>query len=583
MKRLSVIGMIVSISAITINADYRNWYGAYSIFHYPSNLAIHNSPFFDLLLPYAGLELGNTFISLDVYNHYAMLDSFTSQNKVGLLRKFGEPFRLQADVSTIPFGVSIGNFGIAIRGVGGLYGTISNDILDLVLNGNELGRVYDLSDTRVSALGFVQLSLARAIRIMNVTAGLSVGYLYGFFHGEIEDHTGRFVSDSSYLEAGASIKYRYSTGGDGLTTSLSVGREIGENTTVSLGLENLFSRMRWTKDATQGVARVHIHRFNLLDLTDALFLDTMIFDTTYEYKESYDTKLPLILRVGVRQEFERFPLTLFLGYNQGFSNTAISSMRPRFSLLTQFNHISFLPLRLGLRTGGTAGIEYNIGMGLSLWLFYLDIDYATHGGWFAGSKGHGFKLALGLRSRVRPEPEEAIAEDIAPEGEKILITILDEVTQRPLGNIEFSIKDAKGKIDTFRTDSEGRFSQVFVEGVYELIVEPKNYEPHSSMLNLILGTVSIHEIKLTPLTGGMRGSIIDTETKEALTAIVSIYDTLGNLIKEVESDSRGAYEVWLTEGSYIVKVTAEGYIPEESTIFIKAGRRYIKDYILKRE
>jgi outer membrane protein OmpA-like peptidoglycan-associated protein len=647
MKRISIATLMLFF-AFTVNADFHDWYGVYSIFHYPSNLALYSTPFFDMVLPYAGLGFGNTFISLNDYNHYAVLDSFTTQDKIELLKKFGDPFKLRVNVNSIPFGISIGNFGIGVKGIGGTYGTISKDILDLALNGNELGRTYDVSNTYLDALALVQISLAGAIRIKNVTGGLSVGYLYGLLHGDIEDLAGRFVSDSSYLETGDTVKYRYSTGGKGFATSLSLGGNIGYNTTVSLGLENLFSSMQWTKEATQGVAYIHVNKFDLLNLTDSTFRDTMICDTSYEYKRSYGTKLPLILRVGMRHKFEQVPLTLFLDYEQGFSNTCISSTTPNIALLTQFNPISFFPLRVGLSTMNPGGIGFNLGTGLSFSQIYFDIDYTTRGGWFSGSKGHWLSIASGLRSTVnsvvkgtikdsitmqplitkiealsrgktiqdvtdeygryritipegrtmirisktnyksytkeiRLRPRETVVENIllSPKGGEVLITILDKLTQKPLSNVGFSVEDMRRKKkNIFQTDSKGKFSDMFVQGVYELAVEHKDYKPCKTMITVKPGRVLSEKVELVSIIGRLRGKLMSAKTGESLVGKISICDTLANLIEEVETDSNGMYDTKLPEGLYTAKAVVEGYIRQESTLFVEGGKENIKDFMM---
>ncbi len=559
MKKLSITVLLLFFT-LNAGADFHDFSGVHSIFHHPSNLALSTTPSFDIL-HYVGVELGNTCISLSDYNHYAVLDTLYEDDKRELLEKFGNPFRLTGYVNSIPFGISIGNFGLAFRGFGGAYGTISKDILDLILNGNELGRIYDVSDTRAEALAFAQASLAYAFKLKDFTLGMSAGYLYGFYHAGCEDHRGKFISDSSYLEAADTIRYRYSQGGQGFSSSFSIGKELGYNTTISVGFENVISNVKWTKDAKYGYSMLHTEKINFFDIIYGDEMDSTVCDTSYEYEKDYQTTLPLIFRVGAKHNFERLPITLFFDYEKGFSNTAISSTTPKISLLAQFRPIGFIPLRwffplrFGISTGNPAGVGINLGTGLSFSRIYLDVDYATWSGWFAGSKGHTLSIAMGIRSSV---------------GALIEGVIRDSISRIPLAaKVEVS---SKGKIYEDVTDEEGKYAIRFPGGSALISISHPGHEEFSKEIRLKPRERLLEDILLAPVVVEILIAMMDSITQTSLSDVEFYARNIETEdIDTLKTDTEGKIGKTFICGIYEIFIEKGGYKTYRDTINVESA------------
>ena len=569
-KVMAILMLPALLFAFQITPNNGEWHGmqgqmgAYSIFYSPQNLASKYNPSFTLYLPFIQAGFTNNFLSLSLWNEFAPKDTFYDEDKAKLMDALGKKgFELATGVGLMPLGLSFGNFGLGVRGVAGAYGLVARDIFELGLYGNELGRTYNFGDADGEGIAYVETSVGAGFNIpvgeRKIDAGLAFGYIYGGFYGEVTKHTGKFVSDSSYLEVIDTVEYRYALGGSGFTMRLGASTEINKKLTVGLSLDNLISSINWTKETKHGVAYVNVDKFNLFDLKDTTFADTFVRDSSYDYEGSFKTSLPIILRVGARYDFENAPLTLYADYTQGFKKTAISTTTPQVSIGGEYSPVSFLPLRLGFTLGGYQGFSFSAGFGISLPFYFLDIGYSASRGLFYGAKGHTITLAMGFRTPVYGEIKGSIKDSLTLEP---LIATLEVETPK--------------KSFTMKTDSLGLFKFKVHPGKTHIKILKKDYETREIFVDVDLKEKVRLDIKLRPLTAPFVATFVNSVTQEPVSGInVNIENELGG-VEIFTTGPDGKVSTNLKEGAYTIKVEAEDYLPFQDVITVKAGETVAK-------
>lgn len=72
------------------------------------------------------------------------------------------------------------------------------------------------------------------------------------------------------------------------------------------------------------------------------------------------------------------------------------------------------------------------------------------------------------------------------------------------------------------------------------------------------------------------GTVIDTETKERLSAMITLPDTV------VETDAMGNYDIQAIPGTFVIRAFSEGYIPQDQNIFIESGEKLFISFELEK-
>jgi len=130
------------------------------------------------------------------------------------------------------------------------------------------------------------------------------------------------------------------------------------------------------------------------------------------------------------------------------------------------------------------------------------------------------------------------------------------------------------------TDSLGKVSKKYLEGVYSIKVEEANYKPIYETFDIKPLEVTTKNFTIVPVEGEIIGRVIDAKTLSPLLATVEIYDSTGNLIETMNTSEKGEFSLRLKEGLYKVKAQAEKYIPYETNFVIEGGKKTTKDIAL---
>ena len=149
-----------------------------------------------------------------------------------------------------------------------------------------------------------------------------------------------------------------------------------------------------------------------------------------------------------------------------------------------------------------------------------------------------------------------------------------------VADADVSLLNGENTIATAKTDDEGDF-EITIDGIlngdYTLEVEKEGYETYSATVNFTNGKASNQDINLRRqsteatitgmITGGLTGSLVDG-------AEVKLYN--GDEAVAATETFYGQYSLTISnpaEGSYVLKVAADGYEPYEGEPFeLKAGQ-----------
>ena len=141
-----------------------------------------------------------------------------------------------------------------------------------------------------------------------------------------------------------------------------------------------------------------------VDYLDTLFAAPGSNVEEYEQLDEVKAYVPVILRAGVARTFFDNKLTWVFDWEQGFTNTAISSTTPRISTGAEYRPIGkWIPIRAGMSIGGRTGHFASLGIGFNLGPFSWDIAMINEGAFtpfevpFASrAKGIGFSTQMRL-------------------------------------------------------------------------------------------------------------------------------------------------------------------------------------------
>ena len=422
--------------------------GIYSFGTNPANLAIPTDHSVDLSLvipiPNINAFTRNDFLSWQDYNYYfsgvpgqngdVIARDLTNEDKTNFKSLFakGSDFNTFVSANLLALSVSLGEggaFGFAITDVGGVNLTIPKDLVDLAVDGNEIGRVYNIDDFKLKAsyLREYSFSYARELgdifgnNFLHLTGGLSLKIVSGLGYLQTQasssnietltDNSIRLQSDvvadiavspdyginwsfdSSTDNRSSNISPFPQSAGSGFGVSFGLAAQIDSVWSVGFALTDLGS-VTWDKETVQYAS---FGSFLVTSVTDSAqrqnFSDSLKFKGSYS--TGFSTSLPGALRVGVSMKMDN--LLLVLGYNQGFNDEPFNTTKPRVSIGAEWKPFEILPLRSGFSFGGVEGFKWSFGFGLDFGLLEMNFASTNFGTMLSGNSGKGLDVSLGSR------------------------------------------------------------------------------------------------------------------------------------------------------------------------------------------
>lgn len=403
--------------------------GIYSIGINPANLSRINEESFEFSslfpLPFLSFHSGTDFLSMEQFNYYfggvgGKARYLTEQDKKNFNDLFTDGGFIFSSISASLFSIAwkpsvdAGTFAFALNDFFGGNATIPQAIIELGLNGNQLGRKYNFNDEMIKSWWIRNYAISYSREFDNesddwakkIFAGISLKLVHGFYYAGLEEsnmslETGTYnqiqgqaaMTGYSSFSDNFGVKYDFDSSehqssfslfmppaGKGFGIDLGLSFLLEENMIASFAITDI-GGISWTKNAAKFSSQGEVV---IDDLTNETQLDSLKdkFIGKGEKVNSFSTGLPTALRFGFSYFFneqENFiPGTLLLGvdYNQGFNDLPGNSKAPRFSIGFEWKPGDWIPyLRSGFSAGGAEGFGWALGLGMNSPI--IEFNFAT--------------------------------------------------------------------------------------------------------------------------------------------------------------------------------------------------------------
>ncbi len=384
------MGMAGAYGAVAHGADAVNWN--------PANLGLVLTSGFTLQMPGMGMRVLNSSFGLADYNRYngAVL---AQEEKAEILSKIPDDgLKLIVHGGGMLTAASISRLALALRLRASSDLVISRDLFELVLNGNELGREYDFSQSAGSgwAMADVSISYGQAFYVPyfnDFAVGVSLHWLKGLGMAEVLESRGRVLTDFEGLSGDGFAKLRTASGGNGFSIDIGLAGITKNNVVLSLAVLNLASQVRWDQEV-----RIYEYGIRADSLTvEALVnkeADSLITDLQEDYPgKAFTRNLPPELKFGAAYALSDWLLSGQL--IQALQKAPGINRVPYVALGAEWRRLSFLPLRFGLAFGGAHQLSASLGFSLRIGPFSGNFAFQTINQ-LIPSKGTGYGLAMDM-------------------------------------------------------------------------------------------------------------------------------------------------------------------------------------------
>lgn len=362
----------------------------------PANLGLSDNPKFSLTIIGAQSGAWNNSISLGMYNKYNG-EYLTDSDIEDILNSIPDNgFRSNTEVFINALSFSVGQFSLTIGVRGGGYANAAKNIFKMPLTGTEINKIYNLSDTDGSflAAGMVGFSWGEPLEVdfaEEFTVGGSLNFYFAGAYGNAD--TTEFTIDSRPY--GIDLKGLYAltyanNGSLGFGLNLGSAARLDDKWTVSLGLSNILSSVPFSKNVKTEKGRFILDSLNVL--TD---FDEDAQDTSWTVDAaSFSARFPAVLHLGCA--YREGDVIMSADYHQTFTRGIYGSTNPQLSVGTEWQGVSWLPLRMGVVMGGYVGFGTSFGFGIRPGGFVFDLGYMSRGFLISPQNSKGIIIAVNI-------------------------------------------------------------------------------------------------------------------------------------------------------------------------------------------
>ncbi len=365
----------------------------------PANLGLTTRKTYRINLVSFGFGLSNNSFGKEHYDLYngAHLSEQDKQDILAAIPNDGLLFNLDTEVQALGF--SFGSFAFTASGLAASDFSVSKDVADLILNGNEFERMYEIGDTEGEGYGISSFAVSTAFRldvpaIREFAIGISAKYLYGLAYAKVVEAASEITTDIDGVHTNGRVVIDRSFGGNGYAFDVGAAAKLSRRWSVSLGVNNVINELNWSQDTKRftysfRADSLNVERVGQSDI-DSLFVDS---DETIDI-DPFKTKLAPELRFGLARASKHF--TFGFDFTQGLTQRVGVSTKPRMAMGAELRLLPFLPMRAGTSTGGKNGFSTSAGFGLDFSVFTWDFALLSRNGAF---NGKGLGVAFGWMFR----------------------------------------------------------------------------------------------------------------------------------------------------------------------------------------
>lgn len=425
--------------------------GVYSIGINPANLAINKNNFIDFttVLPFPSLAInsGTDFLSLDELNYFfggvdgepRILTEADKEKFNSLIQDGGLVFA-NVSFSLFSFGINvsdeIGAFAFSVQDIAGAKIYIPQALTDVALNGNPIGKIFDLDDANVKVWWIRNYSLSYARNVVEsvsssfdrMTVGATIKLIHGYsyigtdhFHyrvttGSSNEITGTtdLLGYSAFSDAFGvkydfdSVKHSGSMGVFPSPAGTGFGVDLGISATknnwgFSIALTDL-GKINWSKNAAEFSSFGEVY-FD--DVSSQAQMDSLEERLTGESKKinHFTTGLPSALRIGTSYLFSEgdVPGSLLLAFDcdQGFNDLPGNSKYPRLSVGAEWKPMDWIPyLRTGFSYNTEFGFNWGFGLGVDIKIVELHFASSDMQSFFTPNQATHLSFSFGSRWKL---------------------------------------------------------------------------------------------------------------------------------------------------------------------------------------
>ena len=429
------VGTTDARSSAMANTSVVTSNGLYSLGNNPANLFIGSSNkkvelIVPIPLPAVSAKAGTNFLSKNEYDYFfgeEFVDEdgkktgryLTEVDKERFKDLFSDGGSLYGDVKYIMFGVAVtpnqkfGTIAFSISDVISANSTFPNDIIDLGMDGNSTGRVYNFNDAKMNAwwLRKYGFSYARNLNIFpffkEFSFGLTMNIIQGFAYVGVdhvktelttgEDNTitgrGEFLAYSSFSND-FNVKYDFDSllvkkdakvspfpqsSGGGFGFDFGFNATLNEVMSIGFAVTDI-GKITWNKNVAEFSSNKPIFLDDLTseDQRDSL-VDALTGKGSGKYISEISTDLATAMFLGmslqVDKMFGNFPgkMLVALAFNKGFNNQPRNSTKPNFSLGVDWRLTKVFAVRTGFALGGVENFGWGFGFGLDFGLIEMNL------------------------------------------------------------------------------------------------------------------------------------------------------------------------------------------------------------------
>lgn len=565
-------------------------------------------PNFYFSIPYLKAQITNNWLNLNIYNTY--VNSFITDNdKSYLLSEIdGRNFFLwgYSDLSVF---INYKGFYLGAENSGGSYfATRTNDPIEFLLNANnQVDKIYDLSIDKLQSLSYIQYFLGYAYRYKDVIFGLRLNYLQTTPYLEVNSNI-NLDNAKHYLASFDTINIKYYAGGDGLSADLGFLYEPkGKGWFLGFNIRNLLSNINFsnnwkfpfykpdfqrdsiwvikgyyqkTSDTTAEFVKTdsfllyispeeafELQLIGMLDSINVLrliFADTsnkslIVNDAIYNRNVIKNYRIPPVfaLDFGYRDLTNKYGFNF--AYIQGFSESFISTKKPKFLASAFYKIFKFLPLGFYISLGGREKFEFGLNGGLDFNYWILNMGWDWSRGFSYSAKGHRVYLESAFKSPIKG---------------KLEIKVIDSLTNKVIANAEVNILRGTKSLRKLFTNYEGLVTLNLEPDKYKIEVSARNYISKIDSIEVIPKTINTKIIKLMPAGGLLNIVVLDSISR----------DTLKN-VKVVINDSSyeyngGILKAFAKEGPAQIRAFKDRYKDYYSVLDVKIGDSINKEILM---
>ncbi len=425
--------------------------GVYSIGINPANLVYSQNHSIEissvLPLPFISLRTGTNFASINDINYFfgkvngqsRYLNNADKQRFNDLFNN-GGLILANIGMSLLSFsykaGPDIGAFAFSINDAVAGRVNIPKALIEIGLNGNPVGKEYDLSDGQAKAWWIRDYSLSYAKNLKNVfsnifnkfSAGVTFKYVNGFAYVSTDPISTTLTTEANGTISGTAgyraitsfsdnfgVKYDFDKNTSNSSSNFSLfptpsgsgyGLDIGFAGSIDHTWRFGFAvtdigNIKWTKNDAQFTAEGKITFTDITDKTQTNNFNDKITGVSSRLAE-FTTDLPTALRMGASYylDKEHSPISgtllLAIDYNQGLNDLPGNSKSPRFSLGAEWKPGDWIPyLRTGLSFGGRFGFHWAAGIGIDAGIVEFNLSTSSFQAVVAPNSSRYISIAFG--------------------------------------------------------------------------------------------------------------------------------------------------------------------------------------------